>query len=288
MIAVVRSEWLKLRTTAIPWVLTGIALLITGLLILVYFLNHGAAGGGGHQLPSTGFGPPHENYPHTVQQLRNLIGRGIEGYLFALLLGVLVITVEFRHKTVTTSFMVTPRRWEFVLGKLLVAALAAVALAIVLLAATVIGGGIALSALGGSFSALVGQLGAVAPGLILVFVLFALLGVGVGSLVTNQVAALDHLPGLVPDRREHHRGHLDRHGQVAAVRRRRGGGQRDGRARFGRRALQLVAGVPAHPRLRAGVRRRRLGGAGQARHHLTLRDAARPPPVRHRPVHLDT
>ena len=29
-----------------------------------------------------------------------------------------------------------------------------------------------------------------APGLILVFVLFALLGVGVGSLVTNQVAAL--------------------------------------------------------------------------------------------------
>ncbi len=190
MIAVIRSEWLKLRTTAIPWVLTGIALLITGLLILVFFLNHGAAGGGGHQFPNAGFGPPHENYPHTVQQLRNLIGRGIEGYLFALLLGVLIITVEFRHKTVTTSFMVTPRRWEFVLGKLLMAALAAIALAIILLAATVIGGGIALSALGGSFSALFGQLGAVAPGLILVFVLFALLGVGVGSLVTNQVAAL--------------------------------------------------------------------------------------------------
>ncbi len=46
MIAVVRSEWLKLRTTAVPWVLAGIALVITGLLILVYFLNHGAGGGG--------------------------------------------------------------------------------------------------------------------------------------------------------------------------------------------------------------------------------------------------
>ena len=28
MIAGIRSEWLKLRTTAVPWVLTGIALLI--------------------------------------------------------------------------------------------------------------------------------------------------------------------------------------------------------------------------------------------------------------------
>jgi ABC-type transport system involved in multi-copper enzyme maturation permease subunit len=192
MIAIVRSEWLKLRTTAIPWVLAGISLVITGLLILVYFINHGDGGGGGgpQQGPNTGFGPPTPSVPHTVQQLRNLIGRGIEGYIFALLLGVLIITVEFRHKTATTSFLVTPKRWEFVLGKLLMAALAAIALAVLLLAATVVGGGIALSAKGGSFSALAHQIGAVAPGMILVFVLFALLGVGVGSLVTNQVAAL--------------------------------------------------------------------------------------------------
>jgi ABC-2 type transport system permease protein len=189
MIAVVRSEWLKLRTTAIPWVLGGIALVITGLFILVYFLNHGA-GGGGQQVIDNSWGAPHPDYPHTVEQLRDLLGRSLTGYLFALLLGVLIITVEFRHKTVTTSFLVTPRRWRFVLGKLLMAAIAAVALAVILVAATVVGGGIAVSAAGGSFGALVGQLGAVAPGLILVFVLFALLGVGVGSLVTNQVAAI--------------------------------------------------------------------------------------------------
>ena len=44
MIAVLRSEWLKLRTTTIPWLLSGIALVITGLLLLVYFLNHGDGG----------------------------------------------------------------------------------------------------------------------------------------------------------------------------------------------------------------------------------------------------
>jgi ABC-type transport system involved in multi-copper enzyme maturation permease subunit len=193
MIAVVRSEWIKLRTTSIPWVLTGISLVITGLLILVYFLNHGANGGPGSGGPgglAGGFGPPDPNVPHTVQQLRDLIGRGIEGYLFAMLLGVLIITVEFRHKTVTTSFLVTPRRSEFVIGKLIMAALAGAGLAVVLLVATVAGGGIALSADGGSFSAMADQIGAVAPGMILVFVLFALLGVGVGSLITNQVAAL--------------------------------------------------------------------------------------------------
>jgi len=191
VIALLRSEWLKLRTTAIPWVLAGIALVINGLLILVYFLNPGAdRGGPGQANPNVGFGPPNPNVPHTIQQLRNLIGTGIEGYLFALLLGVLIITVEFRHKTVTTSFLVTPRRSTFVIAKLVTAALAGALLAVVMLAATVIGGGIALSAKGGSFTALVHQGPAVAPGMILVFVLFALLGVGVGSLITNQVAAL--------------------------------------------------------------------------------------------------
>jgi len=186
MIAVLRSEWLKIRTTTIPWILSGIALVLTGLSILVYFLSKGAQGPN----QSGGFGPPTPNVPHTVQQLRNLVGVGIGLYIFALLLGVLIITVEFRHKTVTTSFLTTPHRPRFVLGKLLIAAILGIALAVVVLAGTVIGGGIALAAKGGSFSAMAHQIGAVAPGMILVYALFAILGVGVGSLLTNQVAAI--------------------------------------------------------------------------------------------------
>ena len=37
---------------------------------------------------------------------------------------------------------------------------------------------------------LVRQIPAVVPGFVLVFVLFAILGVGVGSIITNQVAAI--------------------------------------------------------------------------------------------------
>ncbi len=188
MIAGIRSEWLKIRTTAVPWVLTGIALVIDGLLILVYFVSHDGSGGGGGGGGNGSFGGL--GYPHTTQQLRNLLGAGFEGYLFALLLGVLIITIEFRHKTVTTSFLVLPRRPLFVGAKLITAAILGAVLAVILLVVTLIGGGITMSAEGGSFSALVHQIPAVAPGMILVFALFAILGVGIGSVLTNQVAAI--------------------------------------------------------------------------------------------------
>jgi ABC-2 type transport system permease protein len=191
MIAGIRSEWLKIRTTAVPWVLTGIALVVNGLLILVYFVSHdasGGGGGGGGGIGNNSFGIP--NYPHTTQQLRNLLGSGFTGYLFALLLGTLMVTSEFRHKTVTTSFLVTPHRPQFVGAKLLTAAILGALLAVIMLVATLIGGGVTLSAQGGSFFALAHQIPAVAPGLILVFALFAILGVGVGSVLTNQVAAI--------------------------------------------------------------------------------------------------
>ena len=90
----------------------------------------------------------------------------------------------------TTSFLVTPRRPRLVGGKLLTAAILGAVLAVIMLVATLIGGGITLSARGGSFSPWSDQIPAVAPGMILVFALFAILGVGVGSVLTNQVAAI--------------------------------------------------------------------------------------------------
>jgi ABC-2 type transport system permease protein len=188
MIAIVRSEWLKMRTTAVPWVLAGIALIINGLLILVYFVGHGDGGGGGNGNGNGTFGFP--NYPHTTQQLRNLLGSGFAGYILALLLGVLCVTTEFRHKTVTTSLLVTPRRPQFVGGKLITSAILGAGLAVLMLVGTLLGGGLTLSVQGGSFGDLLRQVPAVAPGMILVFALFAILGVGVGAVLTNQVAAI--------------------------------------------------------------------------------------------------
>jgi len=184
VIAGVRSEWIKVRTTAVPWVMTGIATLITALSILLIFLNGASGNGNGNNAPAFSI------VPQTTQQLRNLVGAGVGGYIFALLLGTLMVTAEFRHKTVTTSFLVLPRRPEFVGAKLITAALVSIGMALFLLVFTVIGAGIGLAADGGSFSALIRQVPAVAPGMLLVYALFGILGVGVGSLLTNQVAAI--------------------------------------------------------------------------------------------------
>ncbi len=184
MIALVRAEWLKLRTTAVPWVLLGVALVLTGLGILFAFLS-----GGGNNNGGNGNGPTWIT-PHTVDQLRNLAGAGITAYLSAMLLGVLCITTEFRHKTVTNAFLVTPRRGRFITAKLITSALAGAVYAIAVLLVSVGVGAFILSLRHGSVSDLIHQIPAVAPGLIAVFVLYALFGTGIGSLLTNQVAAL--------------------------------------------------------------------------------------------------
>lgn len=188
MTALVRAEWLKLRTTAAPWVLAGLAAVVTALLVVVIFRTQG-----GTLAPSSGNGPPTfvgSGVPQTAQQLRNLAASCYECDLFALLIGVVCVTADFRHKTVTAAFLASPRRWRLIGAKLLTAALVGAALAVALLAGTLLGGGLALDAEGGSFAALARQVPAVAPGVVLVFALFAVLGVGVGSLLTNQVAAI--------------------------------------------------------------------------------------------------
>ena len=86
MIRLVRSEWLKLRTTSVPWLLGGLACLFTGLGILLSFLSSG---------PSRREGPRRLRlvHTHTVDQLRNVVGAGLTfGDLFIMLLGVLCIT----------------------------------------------------------------------------------------------------------------------------------------------------------------------------------------------------
>jgi ABC-2 type transport system permease protein len=177
MTAIIRSELLKIRTTAVPWVLAGVAMVIEGLFILTIFLGRQQGG-------------PGYDVPHTTQELRNLLGSGFQGYLLSLLLGVLIVTTEFRHKTVTTSFLVTPGRTVFIAGKVLSAAILGALLGVLMLVVALVGGGITLGARGGSFPDLVGQIGSVTPGFVLVFILFAVLGVGIGSILTNQVAAI--------------------------------------------------------------------------------------------------
>jgi hypothetical protein len=112
------------------------------------------------------------------------------GYIFPALLGALSVTTEFRHRTITPTLLAEPRR-SVVLGAKLVAILPfAVLLAIAGVLGTVVGGAATLAIMGEP--TLLGEpevqrtllLTAVA------LVLWALVGVGFGSVLTNQVAAI--------------------------------------------------------------------------------------------------
>ena len=111
----------------------------------------------------------------------------------ALLLGILGMAGEFRHQTVTQTFLVTPDRGRVVAAKLVAYPLAGIALALATLAVTaaVAAGWLAATGITLSLPEPVAYaLGHVLLGAVLAAGLCALVGVGVAALVRNQVAAL--------------------------------------------------------------------------------------------------
>ena len=108
----------------------------------------------------------------------------------ALLLGILGMTTEFRHQTVTQTFLVTPDRGRVVAAKLVAYPLAAIALALATLAVTAAVAAGWLAAKGITPSFLDAQLARIVGVALLGAALCGLVGVGVGALVRNQVAAL--------------------------------------------------------------------------------------------------
>ncbi len=112
------------------------------------------------------------------------------GYIFPAILGALSVTGEFRHRTITPTLLAEPRR-SLVLGSKLVAILPfALVVAIAGVVGTVIGGAATLAIMGEP--TLLGDR-TIQRTLVLSVValtLWALVGVGFGSVLTNQVAAI--------------------------------------------------------------------------------------------------
>jgi ABC-2 type transport system permease protein len=173
MIRLVRAEFTKLATTRLIY---GLAAAMAAFAVLTVAANildrQGAPPLSADSLPMLVGGP-----------VTLLSGA-------ALLLGILGMAGEFRHQTVTQTFLVTPDRGRVVAAKLVAYPLAGIALTLSILAFT---GAVAtgwLAAKGITPSLLDARLGRVLLGAALAAGLSGLVGVGVAALVRNQVAAL--------------------------------------------------------------------------------------------------
>jgi len=179
MIRLVRAELTKLGTTRLIY---GLAAAMAAFGVLTVVVGVTAAGQQG-------------NPPLSADSLPMLVAGPVTLLPGpALLLGILGMAGEFRHQTVTQTFLVTPDRGRVVAAKLVAYPLAGIALALVTLAVTAAVAAGWLAAKGITLSLPDARLGLAYGRMVGVVLLGAalcgLVGVGVAALVRNQVAAL--------------------------------------------------------------------------------------------------
>ena len=172
MIAVVRSELLKIRTTR-GW--------FAYLVVLVVLVGIGAAAEVGSRSLDERSGLDFQF------ALVDLIGISS---LLAIILGITMVTTEFRHGTITPTLLATPGRERVLAGKALAGVLVAILFAVLAILVVLVVASIYTSIDGGQLELADGDVVERAGTNLLGVVLWLLMGVAIGAVVQSQVAAL--------------------------------------------------------------------------------------------------
>jgi ABC-type transport system involved in multi-copper enzyme maturation permease subunit len=176
------SEWRKVTTTKMLWVLAvvgiGYSVVNAGTLVLL-----GAELFPG--LPTTG----EQSMLLDPDYITTLIAQVSSAATFVLILGIIAVTGEYRHMTITSTFLAAPHRGRVLVAKMglygilgaLIALVATAIVTIVVLAALLPFDHAPLTA----SSVLTVLVGAVFG-----FALYAIVGVSLGALIKSQIAAI--------------------------------------------------------------------------------------------------
>ncbi|MPZ61964.1 MAG: ABC transporter permease [Propionibacteriales bacterium] len=179
----VRSEVLKIRSTRLWW-----ALLLGAILLVMVQAGFTAAFEGQDQ----GFGEtsvlPSGDSPELV---RTVYTQGFfAGYIFALILGITGLTGEYRYQTITPTFLVAPKRYPIVVAKIVAHLFFGVLYGVACTAAAIVAGGIVLVAKGFDFGLTAEGVPRALATSVLAMALWTIFGIGVGTLIKNQIAAI--------------------------------------------------------------------------------------------------
>lgn len=172
MTDLIRAELLKVRTTRAWWYYLGVIVLLTGIAV---------AGDTGSA--------EDERRPLLEFQVGLVESAGIAS-LIAIILGITIVTTEFRHGTITPTVLVEPRRELVAAAKAVATALLSLLFALLGLAVVAAVGIPWLLALDVELHLGESDVAVRAAQQLLLVVLWGLLGVAIGVLVQSQVAAL--------------------------------------------------------------------------------------------------
>jgi ABC-2 type transport system permease protein len=186
VINLLRAEWRKVITVKLGWGMLLGAMVLAALGVVAQIASNGVRGSAA--LPLT-----------AAATQKSVAASASSAYLFAVVVGIIIITTEFRHFTSRPTFLIEPRRGLVIVAKILIAALTGVIYGLVCAALTAAimipwfaAKGITIGWINyGVLQSLIAD--------IIVIAIFAVVGIGVGVLVRNQIAAvLEPLVNIVP------------------------------------------------------------------------------------------
>lgn len=181
MIGAIKSEFRKFFSTRLWWGMAIAVILVSAIFAALFGFAFTTEMPSGSGQPQVGDATEIANSVYT--------GGLSTVYLLTLAIGVMQIGSEYRHKTITNTFLSTPKRVR-VMGAKVISLLGIGAFyGVISLIGSVVAGGLMLNARGHEVfpSAEVGRTLLLS---LLVLGLWALIGLGVGILIPNQVAAL--------------------------------------------------------------------------------------------------
>lgn len=172
MTELIAAEWLKLRTTRL---LHGTVPAAVGLSV---------AAVAGMALAE------HAPDLSTAEAVRRVLSVAGAGAVVVLVIGVLVSAGEYRHGTAGDTFLTTPRRRSVLAAKLTVAAMVGTAVGVLTGAACIVAAIAVYRAESATLQLADADVWLVLPATAAYTGLFATLGVGLGAVIRNQVAAV--------------------------------------------------------------------------------------------------
>jgi hypothetical protein len=169
VIRLIRAEFLKLRTTQTWFWLLLAAIAVSAVFVIGSFASGNVNSG---------------------SDLAQAFSSASIAYIVVFVLGVLGITTEIRHQTITPTVLATPSRWAIVTAKMITYAVLGVLYALICLIVQLAIAVPWVSARGLSVHWGEDNIPRALGGVFLVVALFGIVGMGIGALLRNQMVAV--------------------------------------------------------------------------------------------------